>query len=55
MITGYYERCQHYCDLNKAPSMVPTREGQPKVHIKVWKSVAIGVPIKSLLVLSGVT
>lgn len=34
--------------------MVPTKEGQPKVHIKVWKSAVIGAPKKSLLALSGV-
>lgn len=35
--------------------MLPTKQGQPKVHIKVWKSADIGVPIKSLLLLSGMT
>lgn len=34
--------------------MVPTKEGQPGVHIKVWKSAAIGVPRKSLLASSAV-
>lgn len=34
--------------------MVPTKEGQPEVHIKVWKIVTIGIPRKSLLVSTGV-
>lgn len=31
-------------------SMVSTKEGWPEVHIKIWKSAAMGIPRESLLV-----
>lgn len=34
--------------------MVPTKEGQPEVRIRVWKIAAMGIPRKSLLVSTGV-